>query len=168
MTEFANAPKLFNRWTFEGLEVDDISLTDYIAHKNAVYLPHTAARYAKKRFRKVQCPIIERLVCALMFHGRNSGKKLLAVRIVRATLELIHLMTDENPIQVVVSAVANAGPRCIVDIIPSRNIFNTSSLSEFFSYLRTTIVISSVLVLFSSFVVCISPLRNYKYTSQIY
>ena len=44
MTEFANAPKLFNRWTFEGLEVDDISLTDYIAHKNAVYLPHTAAR----------------------------------------------------------------------------------------------------------------------------
>ena len=111
MTEFANAPKLFNRWTFEGLEVDDISLTDYIAHKNAVYLPHTAARYAKKRFRKVQCPIIERLVCALMFHGRNSGKKLLAVRIVRATLELIHLMTDENPIQVVVSAVANAGPR---------------------------------------------------------
>ena len=111
MTEFANAPKLFNRWTFEGLEVDDISLTDYIAHKNAVYLPHTAARYAKKRFRKVQCPIIERLVCALMFHGHNSGKKLLAVRIVRATLELIHLMTDENPIQVVVSAVANAGPR---------------------------------------------------------
>ena len=111
MTEFATAPKLFNKWTFEGLEVNDISLEDYIAHKNPVYLPHTAARYAKKRFRKVQCPIVERLVCALMFHGRNSGKKLLAVRIVRATLELIHLMTDENPIQVLVSAVANAGPR---------------------------------------------------------
>ena len=74
MTEFANAPKLFNKWTFEGLEVNDISLEDYIAHKNPVYLPHTAARYAKKRFRKVQCPIVERLVCALMFHGRNSGK----------------------------------------------------------------------------------------------
>ena len=46
-----------------------------------------------------------------MFHGRNTGKKLLAVRIVRATLEIIHLMTDENPIQVVVNAVANAWPR---------------------------------------------------------
>ena len=46
-----------------------------------------------------------------MFHGRNTGKKILAVKIVRAALEIIHLMTDENPIQVVVQAVANSGPR---------------------------------------------------------
>ena len=46
-----------------------------------------------------------------MFHGRNTGKKLLAVRICRAALEIIHLMTDENPIQVLVNAVANGGPR---------------------------------------------------------
>jgi small subunit ribosomal protein S5e len=111
MTDFAAQPKLFNKWTFEGLEVNDISLEDYIAHKNPVYLPHTQARYAKQRFRKVQCPIVERLVCGLMFHGRNTGKKLLAVKIVRAALEIIHLMTDENPIQVVVQAVANSGPR---------------------------------------------------------
>jgi len=48
-----------------------------------------------KRFRKVSCPIVERLVCALMFHGRNNGKKLLAVRIVRHTFEIIHLLTGE-------------------------------------------------------------------------
>ena len=111
MAEFATQPKLFNKWSFEGLECSDISLEDYIAFKNPVYLPHTQARYAKKRFRKVQCPIVERLVCSLMFHGRNTGKKLLAVRICRAALEIIHLMTDENPIQVLVNAVANGGPR---------------------------------------------------------
>ena len=30
-----------------------------------------------------------------MFHGRNNGKKLMAVRIVRHTFEIIHLLTGE-------------------------------------------------------------------------
>jgi len=37
-----------------------------------------------------------------MFHGRNNGKKLLAVRIVKHAFEIIHLLTDLNPIQVLV------------------------------------------------------------------
>ena len=32
--------------------------------------------------------------------GRNNGKKLMAVRIMKHTLEIIHLTTDSNPIQV--------------------------------------------------------------------
>ena len=46
------------------LQVNDISLEDYIAvkSKNAVFVPHTAGRYQKKRFRKAQCPIVERYV----------------------------------------------------------------------------------------------------------
>jgi predicted DsbA family dithiol-disulfide isomerase len=44
------------------VEVKDISLTDYIQVRHAVYLPHTAGRYAKKQFRKAQMPIVERLV----------------------------------------------------------------------------------------------------------
>lgn len=93
--------------------MNDISLQDYVAvkGKSATYLPHTAQRYQKKRFRKAQCPIVERLTNALMRHGRNSGKKLMAARIVRHTLEIIHLLTDQNPIQVVVDAVVNSGPR---------------------------------------------------------
>ena len=43
--------------------------------------------------------------------GRNSGKKLMAVRIVKHTLELIYVLTDLNPIQVLVDAIINAGPR---------------------------------------------------------
>jgi small subunit ribosomal protein S5e len=46
-----------------------------------------------------------------MRRGRNSGKKLMANRIMRHTLEIIHLLTDQNPLQVVVDAVINAGPR---------------------------------------------------------
>jgi len=79
--------------------------------KYAVYVPHTAGRFAAKRFRKAQCPIVERLVNSLMMHGRNNGKKLMAVRIVRHAMEIIHLLTDQNPVQVVVDAIINAGPR---------------------------------------------------------
>ncbi|CAN0210619.1 unnamed protein product, partial [Hapterophycus canaliculatus] len=57
------------------------------------------------------CPIVERLCCALMRKGRNSGKKLMAARIVKHTLEIIHLLTDQNPVQVLVDAVINSGPR---------------------------------------------------------
>jgi small subunit ribosomal protein S5e len=45
-------------------------------------------------------PIVERLVNSLMMNGRNNGKKLLAVRIVAHAFEIIHLLTDQNPIQV--------------------------------------------------------------------
>jgi len=93
---------LFNRWDFENVDVKDIALIDYIAvkQKYAVFLPHTAGRYNAKRFRKSQCPIVERLVCSLMMKGRNNGKKLMATRIVKHTFEIIHLLTDENPVQV--------------------------------------------------------------------
>jgi small subunit ribosomal protein S5e len=106
--------KLFNRWTFDDVQVNDISLNDYLAvssTKHATYLPHTAGRYSKKRFRKAQCPIVERLTNSLMMHGRNNGKKVMAVRIIKHTLEIIHLLTDANPIQVVVDAIINSGPR---------------------------------------------------------
>ena len=88
-------------------------LQDYIPvkEKYAKYLPHSAGRYQVKRFRKAQCPIVERLTTALMMHGRNNGKKLLAVRIIKHAMEIIHLLTDQNPIQVVVDAIINSGPR---------------------------------------------------------
>jgi hypothetical protein len=45
------------------LQVQDLALQDYIAVKTVpVYVPHTAGRYQKKRFRKAQCPIVERYV----------------------------------------------------------------------------------------------------------
>ena len=107
--------KLFKKWTTDDVNVTDISLTDYITMKDtgkgAVFLPHTAGRYAARRFRKAQCPIAERLVNSLMMHGRNNGKKMMAVTIVKHSFEIIHLLTGENPIQILVDAIQNSGPR---------------------------------------------------------
>eukprot|EP01124_Arcella_intermedia_P014621 TRINITY_DN2113_c0_g1_i1.p1 TRINITY_DN2113_c0_g1~~TRINITY_DN2113_c0_g1_i1.p1 ORF type:complete len:199 (+),score=25.97 TRINITY_DN2113_c0_g1_i1:91-687(+) len=114
----ASEIKLFDKWTYDGVVVDDQTLRDYIALPHhtekgiyAQYLPHTAGRYNTKRFRKAQCPIVERLTNSLMMHGRNNGKKLMAVRIVKHAFEIIHLMKGENPIQVFVKAIQNSGPR---------------------------------------------------------
>ena len=65
-----------------------------------------------------------------MMKGRNNGKKLLTVRIVAHAFEIIHLLTDQNPLQVrtktvfssfhsfsitrpqvLVDAIVNTGPR---------------------------------------------------------
>jgi len=102
---------LFGRWDASEVEVKDISLTDYIAIRDPVYVPHTAGRYQQKQFRKAQMPIVERMVNALMMNGRNNGKKQMAVRIVAHAFEIIHLLTDQNPIQVYVDAIINTGPR---------------------------------------------------------
>ncbi|XP_063039150.1 small ribosomal subunit protein uS7 isoform X1 [Melospiza melodia melodia] len=96
MTDWETAPavtetpdiKLFGKWSTDDVQINDISLQDYIAvkEKYAKYLPHSAGRYAAKRFRKAQCPIVERLTNSMMMHGRNNGKKLMTVRIVKHAL----------------------------------------------------------------------------------
>merc|ERR1739838_667360 len=105
--------KLFGKWSTDDVVVNDISLQDYIAvkEKYAKYLPHSGGRYAAKRFRKAQCPLVERLTNSMMMHGRNNGKKLMTVRIVKHAFEIIHILTDMNPLQVLVDAVINSGPR---------------------------------------------------------
>ncbi|KAK2454553.1 ribosomal protein S7 [Trifolium repens] len=106
--------KLFNRWSFDDVQLSDVYLSDYIgvaATKHATYVPHTAGRYSNKRFRKANCPIVERLTNSLMMHGRNNGKKLMAVKIIKHAMEIIHLLTDQNPIQVICDAIINSGPR---------------------------------------------------------
>ena len=48
-----------------------------------------------------------RVTDSLMQHGRNNGKKMMAVRIIKHSFEIIHLLTDQNPIQVLVDAIIN-------------------------------------------------------------
>ena len=72
-------------------------MQDYIPvkEKYAKFLPHSAGRYQVKRFRKAQCPIVERITNSMMMHGRNNGKKLLTMRIIQHAFEIIHLLTGE-------------------------------------------------------------------------
>lgn len=94
--------KLFGRWSCDDVHVSDMSLADYIAvkEKYARFMPHSAGRYAAKRFRKAQCPIVERLTNSLMMKGHNNGKKLISMRVVKHAFEIMYLLTDKNPLQV--------------------------------------------------------------------
>lgn len=103
--------KLFNKWSFTDVEIKDVSLVDYIQIRQPVFVSHTAGRYASKKFRKAQCPVVERLTNALMMNGRNNGKKLKAVRIVKHALEIVNVLTEQNPVQVLVDAIVNSGAR---------------------------------------------------------
>jgi small subunit ribosomal protein S5e len=113
--EFAVEPKLFGKWSYEGVECSDISLAAYLQTKSVkqqVYIPYTAGRYQTRKFKKVQCPLIERLVNMLMTSGgRNNGKKQMALRIVKQILDLVHLLTGLNPLQVLVNALTFGGAR---------------------------------------------------------
>lgn len=98
--------------SYEDVKVTDIALRDYMTvNSKKVFLPHSAGRWNVKRFRKAQCPLIERMTNSLMMHGRNNGKKLMALRIIQHTFEIIHLLTSQNPLQIFVDAIMNAGPR---------------------------------------------------------
>ncbi|CAI9299213.1 unnamed protein product [Lactuca saligna] len=70
-------------------------------------MPHTTGRYQARRFRKAQCLIVERLTNSLMIHGRNNDKNLMVAHIFKHAMEIIHLLTDANPIQIIVDAVIN-------------------------------------------------------------
>ncbi|KAL2497727.1 40S ribosomal protein S5-1 [Abeliophyllum distichum] len=105
---------LFNQCSYDGVEISDLSVEDNItatASKHATYISHTTRMYQAKSFRKAQCPIVEMLTNSLMMHGRNNGKKLMTVRIIKHAMEIIQLLIDQNPIQVIVDAVINSGPR---------------------------------------------------------
>lgn len=110
---FANELKLFGKHTYNQ-EVPDMTLMELMAinsEKSNIIVPHTSGKYQIKRFRKTQCPIIERLTNSIMYHGRNNGKKCLAIKIVKQALEIISLSTNKNPIEIVLKAISVAGPR---------------------------------------------------------
>merc|ERR1712070_442868 len=112
---FAVKPMLFGRWSYEGVTCSEQSLTDYLSVKSVksqVYVPYTAGKYQKKRFQKVSCPVTERFVNQLMVgNSRQNGKKQIAVRIFRQTLEIVHLLTGANPLAVLFEAIVQGGAR---------------------------------------------------------
>ena len=113
--EYALEPKLFGKWSYDVDECPDISLGGYLqvkTTKQQVYIPYTAGRYQQRRFKKVQCPIVERLTNMMMIGGHCvNGKKQNAVRTVRETMELIHLLTGKNPIAILMEAIMHCGAR---------------------------------------------------------
>ena len=101
--------RLFGKWSFEGLEVQDLGVKRYISLK-PVWLPHSGGRHEHQRFDKSKISIVERLANNMMRHGRSGGKKAKALNIVRIAFEIIYLKTGRNPIEILVRAVEKSAP----------------------------------------------------------
>ena len=113
--------KAFNRWSLEGIKVDDLGLQPYVTLKPSI-VPRTGARYAGSKFHKSRTFIVERLINKLMVPGHKSkkhyktsyhitGKAQTAYGIVEEAFKQIEKTTKENPIRVFVKALENAAQR---------------------------------------------------------
>ncbi len=101
---------LFNRWDLSEVEIHDPSLVRYV-NLHSMIVPHSFGKLAGQQFNKSNMLIVERLINKLMQMEQNTGKKELTIRIVKDAFELINKRTKKNPVQVLVDAVANTGPR---------------------------------------------------------
>jgi small subunit ribosomal protein S7 len=113
--------KLFNRWSFEGIEVKDPGLKPYICLKPSI-IPRSGGRFSKKQFHKSNMNIIERFANKLMVpghkgkkhlitSGRNTGKTATVYKIIEEVFEKLEKRAGENPIKVFVTAIENAALR---------------------------------------------------------
>ena len=102
--------KIFDKWDVSEVKIKDRGLEKHMSLQPVSAL-HTGGRHAKQQFEETKICIVERLINNLMRTEKNSGKKLKAHRIVETAFDLIHEATGENPLQVLVDAVQNAGPR---------------------------------------------------------
>jgi small subunit ribosomal protein S7 len=108
---------LFRKWDLSDIEVKDIGLKNAISLKKTI-MPLAFGRAALKRFNKAEVNIVERLANKLMHFGkkyakntgRMGGKKIRSINTVKAALEIIHLKTGKNPVEVLVRAVENSAP----------------------------------------------------------
>ena len=117
----ANEIKVFNRWSVEGIEVEDPGLKRYISLDPKI-VPRTGGRYARNRFHKSKMFIIERLMNKLQNPGHKgkkhfktsghcTGKGSKIYELMERTLEIIENKTGKNPIEVTVKAIENGSPR---------------------------------------------------------
>lgn len=112
---------VFNRWSMEGIKVDDQGLQPYVTLQPKI-VPKTGARYAGSRFHKSRTFVVERLINKVMVPGHKSkkhyktsghltGKAPTAFGIVEDAFRQIEKITKENPIKVFVKALENAAQR---------------------------------------------------------
>ena len=102
-----NFDKIFDKWDISDVKIGDIGIERHISLQPVSAL-HTGGRHAEQPYEKV-C-VVELLINKLMRTEKNTGKKQKTYKIVKNAFDLIHEATGENPVQVLVSAIQNAGP----------------------------------------------------------
>ncbi|MEX0764075.1 MAG: 30S ribosomal protein S7 [Nitrosopumilaceae archaeon] len=116
MAETANL-LLFRKWDLSNIEIKDPGLKNAISVKKTI-MPLTFGRSALKRFNKAEVNIVERLANKLLHFGkryakntgRMGGKKTRSIKTVQAALEIMHLKTGKNPVEILVRAIEHSAP----------------------------------------------------------
>ena len=104
-------PKLlFNLYDVGEVEIADPAMRRYV-NIHSMIVPHSCGKLNGGEFGKSHMLVVERLINRLMQSEQNTGKKQLAIRIVKDAFAIIAQRTKQNPVQVLVEAVTNAGPR---------------------------------------------------------
>ena len=101
--------KLFGKWSYKDIKVQDMGLGRYISMKPLV-VPHSMGRHEHQRFRKASVNLVERLINNLMRPGKNAGKKARTTNMVKHAFEIVNLRTGKNPVELLVKAVENSAP----------------------------------------------------------
>lgn len=109
---------LFNKWDTSKIEIADLGLQRAISLNPAVSVPISFGRHEHQRLKKADVNIIERLANKLMHFGkkyakntgRMGGKKAKTLNVVKTALEIIHLETNKNPVELLVKAIENSSP----------------------------------------------------------
>lgn len=116
--------KVFGKWETENVQISDGSLAKYINLLSRP-IPHTFGKLTRKKFEKGELCLVERLINKVMRSGQGKrklsgkyirgrggcGKKLQAMKIVEDALTIVERETKQNPVQILVKAVENSGPR---------------------------------------------------------
>lgn len=113
--------KLFNKWSFAGVEVQDLGLKPYMNLKPIV-VPKTNGYYHNTAFYKTKINVVERFINHLQVvghkgkkhlisSGHNTGKVYTISKILRAVFDEIEQKTKQNPIQVFITAIEHSAPR---------------------------------------------------------
>ena len=115
---------VFGKWDPSEVTIRDPSLMRYVSMKGKE-IPHTFGKGTRHRFEKGSLNIVERLINKTMrsgqgkrklsgkyIRGRNGcGKKIQAMHIVEGAFDIVEKRTSKNPLQVLIDAIQNAGPR---------------------------------------------------------
>ena len=100
---------LFGEWDLSSIEVEDPGVKKYIRFD--IPAVNTGGKHAHQQFNKADLSIIERLINKMMRGANNTGKKLKIYNIVKTTFKIINKRTGDNPAQLLIKAIENAGPR---------------------------------------------------------
>ena len=109
---------LFNKWDTSEIEITDVGLKNVIFVNPFMTIPITFGRHEHQRLKKSEVHIIERLANKLMHFGkryakntgRMGGKKTKVINVVKTALEIIHVETGGNPVELLVRAIENTAP----------------------------------------------------------